>query len=125
MLNTNSSFPDDQLFAELPKANFASAETFRVFTSICSFFLPVVLPVVSRSVRLLVVESRRLRVGIVTRGITGPCLRNMVVGRVVGRVVGGTNLNLNDEHSTRGTWKDVALLEGEEGSVPSLARCPT
>lgn len=81
----------------------------------------VVLRPGSRSVRLLVVIFFIL-VGNVLIESTIPLL---VVGRVVGRVVGGTNLNLYDEHSISGTWKDVALFEGEEGSEPSLALCPT
>jgi len=124
MLSISRSLHDDQLAAVFLKAALTSPVILWVLSSF-SFIFCVVLWRVSRSVRLLVVVSFRLTVGFVAMGMIIPGLRNLVVVRVVGRVVGGTNLNLNDEHSTSGTWKDVGLFVGEDGSVPSLARCPT
>ena len=83
ILNIKSNLHEDQLIAVFLKANFTFCDTRRVFISLCSLLFLVVLPIVSRSV-LLVVVYFRLSVGIVTRGMTGPLLRNLVVGRVVG-----------------------------------------
>ena len=111
MLNINNGLQEEDQVTPEFSISILIIDTVGVFLSlIAALFVSVV---VSSSPRSLVVVSFRL------------WIINRVVVRVVGRVVGGTNLNLKDEHSTSGIWKDVGLFDGESGSNRSLERCPT
>lgn len=50
-------------------------------------------------------------------------LWNLVVVWVVGWVVGGINLNLNDEYFMSGIWKDVGFFVGDDGFDLLLVCC--